>query len=450
MDYKRRYSLIRRDDLIIYLGIAALCLLWTFTIYWRPFHDDIAFGEVLLDNPNLGMVQWLRDRIAGWSSRIAIDAALLVLPHHPVIWRLFTALAFWLLIVIPPWFITADRVIRHRLLAISTMLTIAIPSGHYFDVGLVATTTNYLWALAAGLVAAIPAVKIIQGRSFTRWIIPAILTGIYAASSELVSVFLVVMYLAAFVWRFWYQRSLTRFEAITVGLFAIGFLAFVVFHLVNPGNALRTQVETELRFPTYGELSVWRRAEMGFSNALRTVFMSRQFIPVFYFATIAWAAGRSLTRRWVVPLALIPAAAILLFSDPHLPESYFTRINSQFDPMYGLNLFRSPGRNTILAFAVLFTLLLIAIVATVAALGNRPRTWVVLTVLALGFASRAALGFTPTIWVSGDRTNLYLLFAFGLAAMIVIATESQPARHLPNAILHAPDEVISGREFGPV
>ena len=433
---QRHPTVERKTEWLIMAGLGLVCLLWAFTLYWRLFGDDVAF---LAERERYaGVLEWVQHRVATWSSRVAIEAAVFAFPHYPILWRIVTALAFWLIMVLPPWFIAPDFQTRKWLYPISAVLLFSVPTHVLFQVGYVATAANYLWPFAAGLVVAIPAMAILRGQRFLVWVPLAVLATFYAASSEIVAVFLMVLYLGVLVAR-WRKLRLSsaelsaaepamsrgnnpvgRTQLLTLGLFTLGLIAFVAFHLLNPGNALRTTAEIANHFPSFGEISIWRRAEMGYSNTLRVIFLWRYFAPLIYFGVIAWVSARRNKAKWLLPLALVPLVAALLFSEEFLPESYYTRIWNQFG-FYGLNILRNPGPNAVIVFLLLTALLIIIVVTTIAALGRQPSTFLVLVILALGFASQTVMGFSPTIWTSGNRTHLYLIMAFNLATMLVIS-----------------------------
>ena len=165
--------------------------------------------------------------------------------------------------------------------------------------------------------------------------------------------------------------------------------------------------------------------QMGYSSTWRVVFLWRYLTPLAFFGTLALTAARPPVRRhrkrtrWALPLTIVPLLAMLLFSDDFLFESYYTRIWNQFGD-YGLLL---ESRNASIVLIIFTGLAMIIIAAIIVTLGANRTTIALLTILGMGFASKAILAFSPTVWVSGDRTNLYLLFAFSVATLLIVNSE---------------------------
>lgn len=402
----------RSSERVLLAAIAVVVAVLVSTIQFRLFADDVWFRDVLTSGAHDGLLGYISFRFEHWSSRVVIEAVLVTVVQAPWLWKLVTAVAFFVVITVPPRFLARTPAARVPLTLASAAVTAAIPLGLVFETGYVATTTNYLWPLAAGLLAAWPAVdRLNQVRTRPPVYVVAALGLVYAAGSELVAAILFFEYAVTL------GVELRRGRPAKALLpYAAGALLGVVVALAAPGNARRAEQEIATWFPTYGDLGLLRRAEMGYSSTLRSTFLSGYLLPLVFFAVLlALVLVRRLGTLWSVVAAVPLFAGVLLGLNPG------SRVTSWFAgqfTQYGLMAADRPG--SWVAFLAL-TVFLACLTAAVAVAFTRPsRAVATLLVVYVGFFTRFILGFSPTVWASGDRTDTFLLFAFGLGTLMVL------------------------------
>ena len=414
------------------IGLIILALVSQIQFTW--ISDDLLMREWSAPaGPHSGsVISFLSEWLPNWSSRIAIGAAMFIFTNHLIWWRLLTAFAFWLVIVLPVYLVTGNSGCRRRLLPLSGLLLLSIPGVVWFDAGLVATTANYLWVLAAGLVAAVPAIMLIQQRTIGwYWYLAAIPTALYAASFEIAALILAAIYAYAVMCLIYRVRSglpLNRFILTVLVAFLLLFIGAVVWHIVSPGNAARGM-------PSWSGPMFPILFERAYSSTLRQIFMSRYLIPLVFFTLIVWRNYRRYGLTLFTYLALIPIAGSLLLRDAHFPgllgeriTGLFTGGNLLWDPT-GPQLLRTNYPLNLAAVLLLTVLLAATIAAVISAFTWGGRAITVLAVLGAGFASKFIVVNTLGLALDNDfhRTDLFLLYAFIISTFIALLPQEVPS-----------------------
>lgn len=395
-------------------------------LVWAHFNMDLTTGDTADFAASLeGQSLWgfLSERYQGWSSRLLIEAVLVLVVRTPWLWACIDVAATIGIFAGLSWlgrFFGAGRGFDWALLA----LMVAYPYATMSEAGWIPTTVNYIWPLACGLLVVVACLdeasralgaerpRLGSGGALRALALPA---ALFAANLEQVALVL---------WCFLAAVTLVVVRRTKrLPLFLIGSLALVsaecLFVVLCPGNSARSAYETDYWWPNnrtagsfslFGDLSAADKLYLGSVTALDGYLYG-------YFAglcpllgalslvltLLAFAENRGVPLRVVSSLTTaaligIPLAARCgvdwppimwkLLSEPHFDDSVTRR-----------------------AVAVIeFMLLLSVLVQTYLALLalGRSRARIAIGVLVLCFLSRVALGFSPTVFASGYRTVLLL------------------------------------------
>lgn len=369
--------------------------------------DDAWFAQVLEgDRANIdNWLAFLRLRYGNWSSRIAIEGPLIFFARFPWVWRVANAAVF---IGATARFASLFNP-RRQVGANWVFLTVFLlfPLGILFEVGSIATTLNYLWPFAAALVAVTPCVKRYLGQEIRRWewilAFPALL---FACFAELLCATLVLFFFGSGAWRFFAKKEIPIFDLACVAVCG----GMLIFALTCPGNEIRTAQEIQTWFPTYGELGLLERIELGFSSMMKSLFLRSNVFCTAFCIVIAWSLGKRCRSVWRRVLAWIPAAFSLIFGaagvwlSKVIPPVAMV-IGWVGDTGTGLRLTQPLTWIPDLIFVGILVCLLISLHG---ALDDQRLFWLFFFLLAVGAASRIAMGLSPTVWASGERTCFYL------------------------------------------
>ncbi len=407
-------------------GIFTAALLILHAFVQPDFGDDLTYADVYWDQ---NLLAFLKDRYEWWSSRVVIEAVMMPLTvADPWVWRILNTLMTVLLV----WntadlFGLPEEGEKAQAQCIFFALMWTVPLASLCSAGWITTTTNYLWPLALGTVALRPLKRWLLGQDcHLSELVFCPLCALYAANMEQTAAILLGVYLAVGVYLFVKKRRLPLFYFVMLALIGLSLWAI----LASPGNANRNATETERFFPEFWELSGPQKLEMGFIESAHYYVAAGHKQVSYLFGALTGVLGLAMAGRarqgkghpLQLPVALCPL--LFYWGVGHLARyllygGVLTR---------GLNLVGLFGENRqlgglgnysaglVLLQAAVYLCLLGCVALTVFFLhGRSEETLFELLILGAGFTSRVLVGFSPTIYASGDRTAL-----FASAAILIV------------------------------
>lgn len=390
--------------------------------------------EIVFAGDAMPLGEFLVYRYRVWSSRVIIEAGVKILAASPVwIWKTLNTLALWLLI----W-IAADLFgVQHKNTKIQAQLFFftalwSLPALSLCDAGWIATTLNYLWPLTLGLIAMRPIKHWLKGDKCPAWeyvICPV--CAICASNVEQGAAVLLGVYLLSGAWLLRKKRKLSGFYIALVCLAA----ASAVFILTTPGNECRLTVETNQWFPGYSSLSVSEKLMMGFIDSMNYYLSAGGGLRSnFVFALFSGILLACALQRGVFDKArprVIAAALPFLFYwgigqiGNRCLLTTGIRWGGNIIGLFGQNRCLPTGAGTFQYLgwisypgemvglqAVVYLGLLLCMALTIYYLhGKSTELLLQLVILGIGLCSTVIMGFSPTIYASGERTSLYCSIA---------------------------------------
>lgn len=309
-----------------------------------------------------------------------------------------------------------------------SFICMLFPVSLLYDTGWAATSVTYFCTVSWGLAALVPVRKAYDGRkiSILGYILYT-LALLMGANLEQMTVLLIACFICASVM----LTAVKKLRPVFIYIETLLAAASGIFIFTWQGNANRMEAETANWFPTFGMLSGLDKADMGISTTLRwLLFDSNLFIIVilFYMTVFIFRKYKSLFFRTVslIPLSVTVLTGPLLDITKKL-FPYIEHFCSEI-PREGLI---SPGSENGAARLVLMLMVMMCVGAEIILLcDNVYQTAAGLTLAVTGAATRAALGFSPTIYASGVRTFTVLTVCImGIGIMLYEGNmEKQPDR----------------------
>ena len=435
----------KRKKVGCYLLVAAF-FIWAHSFTEANYSDDAWFSTMLDQYSILGFLNW---RFHTWSSRVILEGILVVLAHSDfIVWRILDTLVCLLLV----WAISQilDMQEWHAPLWITLSLCL-LPVGILYPAGWIATSTNYLWPLTAGMVSLVPLVRSLredtsqvdasnkQLRILKK--IASLLMLVVAANQEQIAAVLFGIYLCHLIG--WYvvkrremaqQMNAIEYEKKPrVYPFLpelVILLASLVFIVLCPGNTSRNIQEMSSWFPEYPNYSMGERLLMGMLDTVAYFGAGRAkqiilivfvgiLILVLDYKYLKWSKVRDIEplkalMRWgfsaIFGEAVLLALVLLGFPVRHMieegrlyhPSFYYDLMANRYLPQHDQCLYQNWQIALELGLYGLAFLAILALLWAVADSAKEAVCMIVLTVLAMG--SKAMLGFSPTVYASGYRT----------------------------------------------
>lgn len=298
----------------------------------------------------------------------------------------------------------------------------AIPIDSIHSAGWITTTTNYLWVLVLGLVALRPVKHWLMQEKLSVWeyaICP--LCIIYAANMEQMGAILLGAYMLSGIYLFAVQRKIPPYYFVQLVL-----VLFSLYLMISaPGNASRNQYESEKYFPEFLKLSVAEKLLMGFLETAQYYLAAGDkqvsyLLPLLtgiLFAIIISPdkKGRGL-QRYLIQCLIAFCPPAFYWGIGHLGNAMLAHgmfpVGGHWIGVLGMNrqlpeLGNYPA-SMVAVQAIAYLFLLGCIAASIYFIhGKTKETLLQFVILAAGFLSRIIMGFSPTIYASGDRTALF-------------------------------------------
>lgn len=406
-------------------GCGFLILLFLQLFVPMGLGDDAFFAE---DTRPLG--EFLSERYQYWTSRLLIEAgAKLLAVSSEWIWRILNILIVMLLVWIAADIFGLERDHTKRQAQVFFFgLMWAVPMDCLWEAGWIATTLNYLWPLTLGLVAIRPVKHWVKGEKCSAWeyfICP--LCMIFAANAEQCAAILLGVYLLSGGYLLKEKRKLSPFYFLLLGLAA----ASIAFILAAPGNGKRMMLEAEHFFPEYQSLNIPEKLLMGFVDTAGYYLAAggagrENFLFALLAGILLAGIWQKRGEKHFLPMALVAVFPLLFVWGMGVFGKYWLmyrgfRRGGHVVGLFSMNRCLPCGGGAlnhlgwipysmgeVLLQAGVYLAVLACVALTIYFLHGRSReTLLEFVILGAGLLSRLILGFSPTIYASGNRTTLF-------------------------------------------
>lgn len=397
-----------------YLALLAalLCLhaAWPVDLGDDPMYQSILHGYSLW---NFSVLHYYT-----WSARTLVEAVLCAVEAlPPLVWRLadpvLAALAAFCLARLcglerradAGWF-TAGLVLCYDWLAMSTA-------------GWMCTTLVFVWPFAAALAAVQPLVCAKRGKRPALWAqVGAVVLALYAANMEQLLVLLLAGLLAFAGYEVYRKR---RPPALTWWLVG-ACLANLAYIATCPGNAARFETECTSWFIDFGMRGFLQNAELGISTAMASVVYEKNLLFFLFCAGLGvcvWARCRAPALRLLGAFPALVTLGLGVLGEPLKalmpPLSFFANVVTK-NGIVNVETVWMPKRY--LSFLLLCAVLAACVLDLYLALGHTGAAFAGIAAFCAGFATKAMLGFSPTVWQSGARTGFFFAFACAFCLLL--------------------------------
>ena len=379
-------------------------------------YDDQVFLESVTGT---SIWSYVAPRYFNWTSRFIIEYVLCgVLKISKYLWILVEAL----MVTLAGYSISKIFVKNNK--EENTIMLVAMillyPIMQMNSAGWAATTINYMWPLATCLFALIPIRKIWDGEKIKFWQYPLyILALIFAGNQEQTCALLLGSYLVFTVLMIAKNKKIHPFMIIQ-DLFIIASLIFI---LTCPGNAARTDAEILEHFKDFEMLNILDKIGLGFTSTMSLIIGKSNVIFGLMTMLLAIAVFLNYKETLYRIVALVPVFSIGALC-------YFKSIIFTMFP------FLNALKETIMTEAEVLTAAncnnLLNVVPFVFAAGNiiciilslllvykKLDSNIAVLVFLAGFASRLVMGFSPTVFLSGERTMLFFDFSMIIVSILL-------------------------------
>lgn len=404
--------------------------LWIFAIIQMVYHvlmrepegsDAMWFFRNQLDAYSLK--DYLTMRYETWASRIFIEAVLVYISRNILLWKIldwvFWVFLAWALMYIFP----KEKRTTAGWMVVGILLV--YPIWDLRTAGWIATSANYTWTLALGAFA-------LHGVANTYYhkktspimVVLYAVAAVYSANMEQMSAVLLAVSGCSILYFISQKMPVKSYiSSIVCCVISIAEFAFI---LTCPGNAARKSQEIINWMPNFETYSFIDKVNMGFVDTMQHLVSSGNLMFlafVLVLAIVVFLKTKNTLFRCVAVFPVVLNVILVFFRDTlevYLPT--FSKLMEKSAFITGRNYYLAANYlPTVIYFAIVGCMLvsLVVVCDSIFELFGQG------LLLALALATRVIMGFTPTIYVSQERTFLYLYVLLGISGVWLVLQNQQ-------------------------
>lgn len=406
-------SFIYQNRFLILFFIAALIIHIFLPLNWS---DDAVFLKKTADKDIFTFLNG--------SARPLTDGLTYIFSRNQWLWRILNPCIITTLLCTICKTTSADINNKStRLIA----LTAVFPTMILVDAGFVATTLNYLWPVTFGILNLIPLTDSLNNKKTSKLLL-FVLIPLLAYTTNMQQMCAVL--LAVFAVSNIYFICKRNFKPYILLQFIITLSGTVSSLLLNfTGDNSRIIRETERYFPTFNQLNIFEKTELGFSSTFYCMTMEiRQAFAGFiifaiFLSVMIFKNKKSLFSRTV---SLIP----ILFSVILGVYSIIPNINCSVIELLSGGFLHYRMNKAVYSFEIVPDIVFLIITAILIysiciLIENKVCKITAILIFMLGLGSRMIMGFSPTVWASGYRTYCIMFISFIYIALIIISNKPE-------------------------
>lgn len=380
-------------------------LIFACLIYKVPYTND---DKVWLNSGDIYSLDFFIDQIVHnytrWSSRVIVNVlALLFLGHGKALFALYMGFCMYVFqyslskLASPE----GDRWTRPVVAGLAMLL----PFQYLGEAGWTITMCTYFAPATFGLYALVPAARIYREEKIRAWEYPLYsLALIYGCNQEQEAVVVFFTYLVILIG---FSRMHRRTRYLTVQFLLA--VASVIFIFTCPGNYNRSGSE-EHWMPFFGMLDAVGKVDLGYSVELRRLVFNQDTYMVvicLFIALMIWKKYKKVSYRVI---GMYPLFCMVLSTAQMVKNQLW-----KFDDNTGLVWAGGSAGKLLIDeyFRYLFytAFIICLFLSFILLAGTNFEVLVCAALVVSGFASCVMLGFSPTIYASGNRTLTFMVTA---------------------------------------
>lgn len=387
--------------------------------------DDLWFENIL---DNQGIFNFLILRYNEWSSRLIIEAILVVLSNTNVnilFWKIIDILMFELLAYSIYYLFIKEQENKNELTWVLIFQVLIIPFSALYSAGWIATTTNYLWPLSLGMYVFTLIKKNLYSVNI-KWYetILYILATLYATNQEQMVAIIFGTYTMYFLYNILIKKTKLLLNKTTIIVYLISIVS-LTFILTCPGNQVRNIQETEKWYPIYADYGIISKIELGITSMMKYLIIDGRCFFIVFSLTIAYCVLKTNKNIISIIFGIVPLVGATLTNIlSGVLTNIFPNINYLFELYSKKELIINVNNNTQLEIyipMILYLLILISIVIDLYLIfKNTNKGRLTIFIFMVGLASRLIIGFSPTVFASSERTSVFFYYSLILIEILIL------------------------------
>ena len=355
--------------------------------------------------------EWVSFRYNAWSSRYIQELIGYFVLKAPYVWVVLDII----FVSSMPYLLTEITGAKGSERYLSFFLLALYPVMHQSEAGWICTTMTYVWPVFFGLLAFFLFRKIMHSEK-TKWYLLVFfyLSMLIASNHELLAVLMICVFIyETFV--MFLKRTADRRKLLII-LFAVilGVLNIAII-MMSPGIRARAAIEVRF-FEGYDTLSLIKRLYLGINRCVKIFVTTPNALFIIFSTLLAFLSIKRAEHLLTKIVCCLPAVFLFLihivspgvFVTTDVYEVYFSDPKTVFILLCG-------G----------FMLLSLSLAILVAFRDELHKGMLNVIIFAVGFATTAAMGFSPTVYESGYRTSIFTYFSLMFVIISLLVHEAK-------------------------
>lgn len=387
-----------------------------FTLYLIIIHCNMlsSYGDDLWFAKYKGsLINIMSYRYMNWTSRFIFDTLLFIFNAYlPKLWIVIEILLCYLI------YFSLNKIFnKENSPFIKYIIVLCFMMYPFLDMGSsgwITTTIVYIWPLAFGLFSF--ATMLNENLRNTKVLyILGVLSFFIAINQEQVCLLSIGFLIVFNIYNYLKKKKISKQMIIYMVLAVL----MLINHLLCPGNAERTAVSIATSFPEFKNLSIIGKSGLALNNTLEMVFGQINYIFIFMMITILITLIKNkVSKKYIVLCCSIILLSLIIpftqvFSMSKLYGGYLCPTGKNCDPV--LPLIQYGSKKYILSiFVSLYTIMTTCILLYVTTIKTKDKYKIFLLPIMFiaAICSRFVVGFSPTLYISGYRTGIFMYFLF--------------------------------------
>lgn len=359
-------------------------------------------------------------RYQNWTSRVIIEFVLcVVLPRYSLVWAVLNTIMMTILgYSIIKLLVNDDN---KDLIWMSLAFILLYPLSKIATCDWGAGSINYIWPLAMLLFSAIPIKKYFGGEKIPQYMyLIYSLALIFACNHEQACIIAFGLYFIFTILAIIKdKRKVHPFLFVQCVLIILSLLWIATC----PGNYVRKNEEIKTCYMDFEMLGVFDKFALGLTSTVNDLLINTNIVFLVFTLVSAVYIFIKYKNNLYRVTALIPLVSALVFGVfKDLAYNLFPYFGMFGEMMSKPNPMVTPGNYIhfvnflplILAFVILGSITL-----NILLIFKNLKNNIAIVIYMLGVISRVALGFSPTVFASTDRTFIFLEFAFIMISILI-------------------------------
>ena len=380
-------------------------------------YDGVFFIEKMQE---MSLGEFIGMRYETWTSRLILEIVTCVLLMSPSI--------FWILIntimttmigysIIKIFVKNDDPKFSWMTMAFVLIYPIYKVSSSGWGVGSIV----YIWPLAMLLFSCIAIKKIFDGEKIPKFMYPLYSLALIFACNQEQSCVIVLGIYVVFAILYMMKEKKRPHTFLVVQLVLV--ILSLIFIATCPGNYARKNAEIEIYYMDFGSFGLFDKVSLGLTSTVNNL-LTKSNVVFFVFSLVsAVYILKKYKNNFYRAVAVIPLVSVIVFGlfkgticamFPYLNSLYEIMCLEQ--PMISAANYLQPINflPLIISFVVLGSMAL-----NILLIFKNLKNNVAIVIFALGLMSRVAMGFSPTVFASTDRTFIFFEIAMLIICVLI-------------------------------